>query len=340
MNYRRFGKTGLEVSEVALGALEVGAAYGIGEECGQVPSEPEALALFQAAVDAGITLFDTAGAYGHSEARIGRFLKTTGERLVVTTKLNVSKGDDGQWLDYATERPYASIKACVDHQVEKSLRNLGVDAIDAVQLHGVPEREAFDEMTDALKANVEAGKIRFLGASCNAEQIPMLIEAGGYSTVQLAYNMLDQTERKKGLELAKEHGLGVLTRIPLALGVLADKVERLDAERRARFAPFLDDLRGRLPEGMTVPEAALRFVLSSPAVSACIPGTRRIGHVRENVKAGDGRGLPAELYDYLCGLADRGELPEWRWSEHYELDWPTGSAEQNLEYCRSVDFEA
>ena len=339
MNYRRFGKTELEVSEVALGALEVGAAYGIGEESGLVPAEEEAMALFTAAVDAGITLFDTAGAYGLSEQRIGSFLKATGAELVIATKLAVSRTEDGKCLDYATERPFPSVRACVDHQVERSLRNLGVEAIDVVQLHGAPEGEQFDELTEALKANVAAGMIRFLGASCAAGAIPRLVEAGCYSTVQLCYSLLDQGERADGPELAKRHDFGVLTRCPLALGVLADKGERLDGERRARFEPFLDDLRSRLPEGMTVPEAALRFILSSPAVSAVIPGTRRVPHILENARAGDGRGLPDDLYEHLCGLADRGELPKWSWFEHYQLDWPTGFHEKNLALCRSVDFE-
>ena len=98
MNYRPLGKTGLEVSEVGLGALELGAAYGIGEECGQIPSDEEAAELLQAAVEAGINLFDTAGIYGLSEHRIGRFLLTTRQRVIVTTKLNVGERN-GKKLD-------------------------------------------------------------------------------------------------------------------------------------------------------------------------------------------------------------------------------------------------
>jgi len=337
VNYRRFGKTELLVSEVGLGAL--GAAYGIGQESGVVPSEQEAMEVFRAAVKAGITLFDTAGAYGLSERRIGKFLRATGSKLVITTKLAVRPSGDGRWLDYATERAFPTVRACVDHQVEKSLRNLGVEAIDVEQLHGVPDGAVFDELTEALEANVAAGKIRFLGASCGGADVPRLIEAGCYSTVQLCYSMLDQTERSTGLRLAKEHDLGVLVRTPLALGVLADKLERLDGERRARFGPFLDELRSRLPEGMSVPEAALRFVLSSPEVSSVIPGSKRASHVLENARAGDGRGLPRELHAYLCGLADAGKLPKWSWFEHYQRDWPGGAKEKNLALCRSVDFD-
>ena len=276
MNYRRFGRTELQVSEIALGALEIGAKYGIGEECGDVPSEDEANALMKAALDAGITLFDTAGVYGLSEARIGKFLKgITADRPVLTSKLSCSRTDDGQILDYAAERPYPTVNACVDHMVERTLRNLGVDVLDVMQFHGVRDDGMFEDMTDALKAHVKAGRIRFIGASCAGSSIPRLVEAGGFSTVQVCYNALEQEERNRALKLAEEHDLGVLIRTPLALGVLADKVDRLDEERRQRFSPFLDELRSRLPKGMTVPEAALRFVVSSPAVSAALCGTRR-----------------------------------------------------------------
>lgn len=336
MNYRRLGKTELKVSEVGLGALELGAAYGIGQECGEVPSEEETQALLKGATDVGITLFDTAGCYGLSEYRIGRFVRGMRQRPVITTKLMVQETNDGQYLDYATEKAYPSVRACVDHQVERSLRNLCVDAIDLMQLHGLPDGALFDEMTAALQAHVKAGRIRHLGASCGGQAIPKLAERG-YCTAQLCYNLLDQTERRAGLELARQHDFGVLIRIPLALGILADKVERLDAERRARFEPFLDDLRARLPKGMTIPEAALRFVLSSLSVSACIPGTRRLRHLRQNAWAGDGWGLPAPLYEYLCRLSDEGKLPQWSWNEHYKLDWPKAAHEKNLQYCRSVD---
>ena len=337
MNQRRFGKTELQVSEVGLGALEIGAKYGIGEECGEIPSEDATMELFRAALDAGVTLFDTAGIYGLSEFRIGQFLKTVSERPVLTTKLNVRAGPDGQWLDYATELPYPTVRECVDHQVRKSLHNLGVDHIDVMQLHGLPPDEVFDEVTDALSDHVRAGRIGFLGASCGGAQVPRLVETSAYSTLQLQYNILQQDERNDGFKLAQEHDLGVLIRIPLALGVLADKVERLDEERRARFAPFLDELRSKLPAGMSVPEAALRFVLSNSAVSSALVGTRRVAHIRANAQAGDGQGLPPELCEFLYGLSERGELPQWSWAEHYELDWPADSSAANLELCRSVD---
>jgi len=339
MEQRRFGKTELQVSEVALGALEMGAKYGIGEECGDVPAEAEAHELLRGALECGVTLFDTAGIYGLSEYRIGSFLKGGAERPVLTTKLNVRKGDDGQWLDYATEYPFPTVSECVDHQVKRSLHNLGVEAVDVMQLHGLPPEDAFDEVTEALQRHVEAGRIRFLGASCGGAQVPKLVEAGCYSTLQLQYNMLAQGERHDGLKLAQEHDLGVIIRIPLALGVLADKVERLDATRRARFTPFLDELRSRLPAGMTAPEAALRFILSHPAIAAPLVGTRRLHHLQENARAGDGAGLPQELLDWLYGLDERGELPEWSWADHYNNDWPADSGEANLELCRSVDIE-
>jgi aryl-alcohol dehydrogenase-like predicted oxidoreductase len=338
MKQRRFGKTELQVSEVALGALELGAKYGIGEECGEVPPETEVNELLRTALDVGVNLFDTAGIYGLSEYRIGQFLRTVEQRPVLTTKLNVGKSDDGQWLDYATERPYPTIRACVDHQVQRSLRNLGVDHVDVMQLHGLPPEEAFDEVTAALSDHVQAGRIRFLGASCGGGSVPKLVEAGVYSTLQLQYNMLAQGERHDGLKLAREHDLGVIVRIPLALGVLADKVERLDDERKARFAPFLNELRSRLPEGMTVPEAALRFVLSAPEVAVPLVGTRRVRHLQENARAGDGQGLPRDVLQWLYDLDDRKALPEWSWAEHFNNDWPSDSGEANLELCRSVDF--
>lgn len=343
MKLRRFGKTELRVSEVGLGALEMGAQYGLGEDAARVPSEDEAIALLRDALDAGVTLFDTAGVYGLSEARIGKFLRAErpATRPVLTSKLMVTPGEGaeaGKWIDYATRHPFPTVKACVDHQVRRCLHNLGVEALDVMQLHGVPEAdEPLAAMTEALTEHVRAGRIRFLGASCGGGQIDRLLKAGDYRTVQLAYNLLDQGERKKGLELARRHDLGVLIRIPLALGVLAGRTEHLSPERRQRFEPFLEDLRGRLPRGMSVPEAALRFLLTSPEISSVLVGTRRSKHLRENAAAGDGRGLSPELFSHLTGVADRGELPQWSWGDHYQNDWPKGADEANLKLCRSVD---
>ena len=339
MQFRRLGGTDLQVSAIGLGALEIGAKYGIGEECGEIPDEEAALDMMRTAVDAGITLFDTAGNYGISEYRIGRFLARAEAPLIITTKLNILEGEAGQWLDYATQRPFPSIAACIDHQVRRSLANLGVEAIDVMQWHGLPAEEVFDEATEALQKHVEAGRIRFLGASCGGSQIPRLMKAGAYSSVQLSANMLDQRERNEGFALAKEHDLGVLIRSPLALGVLAGRIDRLDEQRRSRFEPFLSELAQRLPEGMSVPEAASKFLLAHDSVTSVLCGTRRPAHIRANAQAGDGPPLPEDVLRWLHELADRDELPQWSWAEHYEKDWPSGANEANLELCRSVDIE-
>lgn len=339
MNERRLGRTELKVSELGLGALEIGAAYGIGEECGEVPGEEEAVALLRCAMESGVTLFDTAGVYGLSEYRIGRFLATTDWRPVLTSKLMVRRGEEGQWLDYATERPYESIGSCVDHQVQRTLRNLGVDTLDVMQLHGYPadDGDLLEGMIDALKAHVGAGRIRFLGASCTGQQVPDMVERGCFATVQLCYNLFDQSERERGLKLAADHDLGVLLRSPMALGVVADKRQRMEEARRRPFDAFLGELHSRLPEGMSVPEAALRFVLSQPAVSSALVGTRNPEHLRSNARAADGAGLPAEVLDWIEQQRLSGTLPEWSWSDHFRHDWPSGHAEANLQYCRSVD---
>ncbi len=338
MNQRRLGRTGLKVSEVGLGALELGAMYGIGEDAGQVPDEAEAIGLMQEAIDAGITLFDTAGGYGLSEARIGKFLKVSRKRPVITTKLMVLEGDDGQWLDYATQRPSASIEACVDHQVERSLRNLGVDAIDVMQLHGLPKGELFLRMTAALQRHVDSGNIRFIGASCNGREIPMLAEHG-YSTIQISCNMLAQKEFNEGVNLAAEYDFGVLVRSPLALGVLAGRTRHMkgDDGRKKRFAPFLDALEKKLPDGMPISEAALRFLLSSPTISGVLTGTRKGKHIRANAHAGDGAGLPEDVFNWIREAFEQNDVPQWNWSEHREHDWPSDAAESNLALCRSVD---
>ncbi len=338
VHQRPLGETGLTISEIGLGALEMGAKYGIGEDAGEIPSEDEAIALLRTAMESGVTFFDSAGAYGLSELRIGKFLKTTRERPVLATKLMVRPADGGRWLDYAAERPYPNVEACVDHQVERSLRNLGVGTIDLVQLHGLPEDELFDRMTAALRRHVDAGRIRVLGASCGGDAVPKLAGAG-YGSVQLACNMLDQREFKSGLRLAEQHGMGVLIRIPLALGVLAGRASHIRGpdERRRRFEPLLAELQAKLPAGMTVPEAALRFLLTSPAVTSVLTGTRRGSHIQANARAGDGKGLPQEIFEWLRGLADHDGLPQWSWGEHYREDWPTNSHEANLALCRSVD---
>ena len=311
MNRRPLGRTGLEVSEIGYGAWGIGGSMWLGAQ------DDESLTALHRAVDLGLTLIDTALAYGdgHSEELVGRVVREREERIVVATKIPPKNGiwpaPDG--IDPDEAFPADHVRDCT----ERSLRNLGLDAIDVQQFHvwsdEWTDRGSWRDAIEDLKAE---GKIRAFGISNNDHQPAnalRLIESGAVDTVQVIYNVFDQSPEDELLPACAEHGIGVLARVPLDEGALTGRVgpgtEFPDGDFRnryfrgdrleqvgARVQAILDDLG---IEREDLPEAALRYVLSHPAVSSVIPGMRSVRNVERNCALGDGRGLPAERVQAL-----------------------------------------
>jgi aryl-alcohol dehydrogenase-like predicted oxidoreductase len=306
VNRRKLGRTGLEVSEIGYGAWGIGQSMWLGAE------DDESLQALNRAIDLGVTLIDTALGYGngHSEELVGQVVRSRSERIVVATKIPPKNmtwpAPDG--IDPEEAFPAEWVRRCT----ERSLGNLGLDTIDVQQFHVWSDewvgRGTWLEGIEALKAE---GKIRAFGVSINDHQPSnaiRLIESGAVDTVQVIYNVFDQSPEDELLDACAAHDVGVLARVPFDEGSLTGNIgpdtEFPDGDFRNRY--FRDDRRAQVDERVrailddlgiereALPEVALRYILSHPAVSTVIPGMRSVRNVERNAAVGDGRGLPEE----------------------------------------------
>lgn len=315
MRHRRLGRTGMQVSEIGYGAWQIG-----GNMWGAVSAD-RARDAIRAAIDSGITFFDTALAYGHnrSEALLGEVVRRSDERdrLQIATKVPPRNWQWPARPEYPLRDVYPGrwIRECA----EQSLRNLDTGPIDLLQLHVWTDAWAHDdEWFDALSRLREDGLIRAFGVSINSHEPESALEvtrSGRIDTLQLIYNVFDPTPAEQLLPLAQEMDVGVIVRVPLDEGALAG---RMTAD--TRFAPgdfrekyFAGD---RLPEtververlrpllegdGQSMAQGALRFCLSHESVSTVIAGSTDPEHVRRNAEVSDLGPLAPEV---LSRLAD------------------------------------
>jgi len=311
MNLRKLGGTGLEVSEVGYGAWGIGQTMWIGADDG------ESLRALERAIDLGLNFIDTALAYGngHSEQLVGKVVRGRPETVHVATKIppkNMrwpASGSD----DVRAAFPGEHIRGCT----ERSLGNLGLERIDVQQFHvwhdNWLEHGDWLETVEALK---QEGKIGHFGVSINdhaPDTALELVRSGRVDTVQVIYNVFDQSPEDELFAAVKEHDVGVLARVPFDEGGLTGSIgpdtEFPEGDFRAgyfqgdrkqqvadRVQAIVEDL-GIAPDAIA--ETALRYILSADAVSTVIPGMRSIRNVDRNCAAGDGRGLAREQVERL-----------------------------------------
>jgi aryl-alcohol dehydrogenase-like predicted oxidoreductase len=308
LKYRDLGQTGMRVSEISLGTWAFGDGWGtVGED--------DALSALNRAVDLGVNFLDTADVYGdgRSEKLIGRLLKNRpNDEILVATKA-------GRRLDPHTPEgyDYDNLSAFA----ERSLKNLGVEALDLLQLH-CPPTEVYrqDSTFEALDRLQNAGKVRNYGVSVEKiEEARMALEYPGVVTVQIIFNVFRQKPAEEFFPLAEERNVGILARVPLASGLLSGKMRAdrvfseddhrnfnregqafdrgetfsgVDFETGLRAAEELKDL---VPEGNTLAQFALRWILMHPAVSCAIPGGKNPSQVEDNVAAVEMPPLPDEV---------------------------------------------
>jgi len=300
MKYRKLGKTGIEISEIGYGA------WGIGGKQWQGGTDDESIRALHRAFELGLNFIDTALAYGegHSERLVGTVVKDAPHRVFVATKVppknQVWPAAPGSPLEDVF--PYDYIVA----STEESLRNLKTETIDLQQLHvWDPGWMRRDEWKRALEDLRKAGKIRFAGISINDHQPDSALEvvaSGLIDSVQVIYNIFDQSPGRNLFPAVMKHNVGVLARVPLDEGSLtgtitADTVFEGDefrasyfrGDRRQQVVEHVEalkaDLGGEVPG--TLPEAALRFCISHPAVSSVIPGMRRVKTVESSLSVPD-----------------------------------------------------
>ncbi|RRK09693.1 aldo/keto reductase [Lactiplantibacillus garii] len=315
MKYRKFGNTGYDVSEVSLGTWQLGGKWGLPF------SEKDAMDTLAEAYDRGVNFFDTADGYqgGASEHAVGQFLKTHPD-VHYTTK--IGRKEEPLSLDHFSPQS-------VDRYVDESLKNLDVDCLDTVLLHCPPTQllyqpETFFEL-DKLK---QAGKIRHYGVS--VEKVEEAIKAMDYniSAIEIIFNMFRLRPANLFFDLAKQHNVGVLARVPLASGLLSGKYtaetkfapgdhrtnnrngQHFDKGETFSGVDFLtgvkaaDELKQRLGTD-NLAAVALRYILMYDAVSAVIPGASNPTQIERNTSAADLAPLTSEQMAVVRDVYDK-----------------------------------
>jgi aryl-alcohol dehydrogenase-like predicted oxidoreductase len=299
MNYRPLGRTGWQVSEISFGAWAIGGSWG------QV-SDEDALNALRTAIDHGINFIDTADVYGdgRSERLIAQVLKDHSGQVYVATKA-------GRRLDPHVTAGYN--RQNLTAFVERSLKNLEVEALDLVQLHCPPTEVYYTpEVFAVLDDLVQAGKIRHYGVSVEkVEEAIKALEYPNVQSVQIIFNMFRQRPAELFFDLAKKRQVGILARVPLASGLLTGKMSRsstfpaddhrnfnrhgeafdvgetfagIDFERGLQA---VDKLQGLVLEDATMAQFALRWILMFDAVSCAIPGAKNPQQALDNIRASE-----------------------------------------------------
>jgi myo-inositol catabolism protein IolS len=297
MKYRRLGKSGLEVSVVGIGT------YQLGGEWGKYFTQREVDAILAAAADCGINLIDTAECYGDhlSEALIGDYLRHNRSRWILATKF-------GHRFHGFQDRSRLWRAEEVRRQIDESLRALRTDYIDILQYHSPSNEELLTSgLADLLQLEVQAGKIRHIGISLKKDlclrsdtfQVQKAPELN-VQVMQILYNRLQRAAEKGTLPLCRELDLGVISRVPLASGLLSGKymsgssfpdndVRALqDREELEELLQEVEKIqREELPEEMFLSSWALVWCLKNPAVSCVIPGCKSVQQVLQNAQTAD-----------------------------------------------------
>jgi aryl-alcohol dehydrogenase-like predicted oxidoreductase len=299
VKYRELGRSGWRVSEVSFGAWAIGNAWG-------KVDDGESLAALQRAVELGVNFFDTADVYGDgkSERLLAQLKRDRKEEIVIATKA-------GRRLDQQVASGYSMENLTAF--VERSLRNLEVEALDLLQLHCPPAEVYYrPEVFAALDDLVKQGKIRFYGVSVEkVEEALKAIEYPGVQTVQIIFNIFRQRPAELLFTEAGKRKVGILARVPLSSGMLTGKLTSQSSfapddhrafnrhgesfDRGETFSGVdyetglkaVEQLRTLLPDGVTMAQFALRWILMFDAVTCAIPGAKRPAQVLENAGAAD-----------------------------------------------------
>jgi aryl-alcohol dehydrogenase-like predicted oxidoreductase len=328
MEYRQLGRTEMKVSAISFGAWAIGGTWG------PVQDEDSMKAL-HAAIDAGVNFVDTADVYGdgRSERLVARLRRERkGETIFVATKA-------GRRLPEQTREGYS--RQNLNAWVDRSLKNLEMDAVDLLQLH-CPHPDVYDtpEVFGVLDDMVQAGKVRHYGVSVETvDEALRGIAHAGVETVQIIFNMFRLKPAEGFFPAAKARQVGILARVPLASGLLTGKLSKestFAADDHRQFnregqafdkgetfsgVPFeagleaVEELRPLVPPGATLAQLALRWILDFDAVTCAIPGAKTPGQARANALAADLPPLDAAARDAVRRVYDE------RIREHVHAGW-------------------
>jgi aryl-alcohol dehydrogenase-like predicted oxidoreductase len=323
MRYRRFGRTGWEVGEIGYGM------WGMGGWTGS--DDRESVESLQLAVELGCNFFDTAWAYGdgRSERLLGQVVRANPERRLYTaTKVPPKNRAWPPTPESALDEVFPA--EYIREYAERSLTNLALPTIDLLQFHVWEDRWSDDNQWQRAVEDLKRdGLVRAIGISINRWEpwnALRTLRTGLIDAVQVIYNIFDQAPEDELFPLCRELDIGVIARVPFDEGTLTGTLtpeSRWPAgdwrntyfvrENLIASVAHADALRAVLPTGMTLPELALRFILSNPDVSVTIPGMRKPRHVRQNIATSDTGPLPVELREAL--RAHRWDRTPTAWSQ-------------------------
>lgn len=323
MRYRRFGRKEWQVSEIGYGMWGMAGWSGSDDD--------QSLESLGTAIDLGLNFFDTAWAYGdgHSEQLLGQILQQfPDKRLYTATKIPPKNRIWPSRREFTLDDCYPP--DYIEDYVHRSLKNIAVETIDLIQFHTWEDSWLADDRW-ATKMNelIDAGKISSVGISINRWEPwngVKAVNSGLIDAVQVIYNIFDQNPEDELFPACEENDVAIIARVPFDEGTLTGKLT-LDSKwpegdwRNSYFVPenlqssiaHAELLKPVVPEDMTMPEMALRFILNNPAVSTVIPGMRKLEHVRNNLATSDRGPLPEDLHAVLKG--HRWDRTPTEWSQ-------------------------
>jgi len=292
MQYRMLGDTGLRISSISLGTAELGMDYGFrGATNGARPDPKEGIRLIHKALDAGINCLDTAPSYGNSEIVIGEALKQTSVTPTIVSKVLLPNISDNGTTNSKE----------ISSSIESSLQSLGIETLDILLIHNTSVNALkSEEVRTALQDAKQQGKVRFIGASCYADDLPAeVLSYPDFRVMQVPFNLLDQKMAAGFFQAALTNGIGVFARSIYLRGVLTPQVnclpERLLPLKAAAFKAL--EIAGDEVRGLS--ELALRFSLSFSGVSSVLIGVKNVSELESNLADAERGVLSAELLTQL-----------------------------------------
>ena len=287
----------MQVSPIGLGTVQLGMSYGIGKP--SPPADDECVKLLHRACEAGINYIDTAAGYGRSEELVGKAFAEFTPQPIIATKVALRKNQqDPENLQGALLRQH------IEESVLQSLKRLGSETLDLLQLHIASDRFIVPELLESMDNLSSRGLVRYWGASTYGQIAPMEVLASPerFYTLQVAYSILDRRQEDQVIPHCKEQGVGLVLRSVFLQGALSDRAYRLPDSLSGVRIPALKAAGIASSAGISLPALALRYAAFCPHPCITLCGTSSIEEIEANIAAFEAGPLPPEVREELDAL--------------------------------------